>query len=116
LREVADSKGELQIVEPSVSIRAEPSVALVETNVAKHQTRTEAQAYLSYLFSDEAQELLARNGYRPINEEIARRHRDQFPDIDLFPITLVARDWDEAQVKFFGETGIFESIHTQKVK
>jgi sulfate transport system substrate-binding protein len=116
LREVAEANGELQIVHPSASILAEPSVAVVEANVAKHQTRTEAQAYLSYLFSDEAQEILARNGYRPINEEIARKHHDQFPEMELFPVMLLARDWDEAQARFFGENGIFDSIHPAKIK
>jgi sulfate/thiosulfate-binding protein len=112
IREVAESRGELAIVYPPVSIRAEPSVAVVITNVAKHHTEATAKAYLQFLFSDEAQELLAEDGYRPQNAAILRRHQDLLPEITLFPITTLASDWDNAQEKFFGDNGIFNAIHT----
>ncbi len=103
------------MVYPPVSIRAEPSVAWVDANVAKHGSAAAAKAYLEYLFTDEAQELLAKDGYRPSNEAILRRHRDRLPDIQLFPVTLIAKDWDDAQTKFFGDNGIFSLIRPAKI-
>ena len=114
LREARESGGDLEVVYPPVSIRAEPSVAWVDANVAKHQSAPLAKAYLEYLFTDPAQELFAKDGYRPVNEAILRRHRDRLRDITLFPVTAVARDWDDAQTKFFGDNGIFNVIHPTK--
>jgi sulfate/thiosulfate-binding protein len=111
IREVAESHGELDIVYPPVSIRAEPSVAVVTTNVVKHHTEAAARAYLNYLFSEEAQEVLAEDGYRPENEDILRRHQKLFPKIALFPVTTIAEDWDSAQERFFGDNGLFNTIH-----
>lgn len=112
IREVAESRGELAIVYPPVSIRAEPSVAVVTTNVAKHHTEGTARAYLNFLFSDAAQELLAEEGYRPENAAILSRHQELLPKITLFPVTTIARDWNDAQEKFFGDNGLFNAIHT----
>ena len=106
----------METVYPPVSIRAEPSVAWVDANVAKHRSLAAATAYLEFLFTAEAQEILARDGYRPSNEAILRAHHDHLPDIALFPITLVARDWDDAQTKFFGDNGIFNLIHPGKAQ
>ncbi len=114
LREARESGGELEVVYPPVSILAEPSVAWVDVNVARHQSSQVAKAYLEYLFTDEAQELFAQDGYRPINEAILRKHHDRLRDITLFPVTVVARDWDDAQTKFFGDNGIFNLIHPTK--
>jgi hypothetical protein len=118
LREVVESKGELEVVYPPVSIRAEPSVTWVDANVAKHQSDPTAKAYLAYLFTDPAQESFAKYGYRPINEKILEKHRDQLPPMELFPVTLVAKDWEDAQAKFFGDNGVFDIIrpnsHNQK--
>jgi sulfate/thiosulfate transport system substrate-binding protein len=111
IREVAESRGDLDIVYPAVSIRAEPSVAVVTTNVSKHHTEAVARAYLNFLFSDDAQELLAEHGYRPANDDILKRHQDLFPKIALFPVTTIASDWVNAQEKFFGDNGLFNSIH-----
>ena len=116
LREVAESKGDLEIVYPAVSILAEPSVAWVDANVAKHRSGSAATAYLKYLFTEEAQEVFAKNGYRPFNETILQRHRNRLPDITLFPITAVAKDWADAQEKFFGEGGIYATIQSQPTK
>jgi sulfate/thiosulfate-binding protein len=111
LREVGESKGELEVVYPPVSILAEPSVTWVDANVEKHKSVAASKAYLAYLFTDAAQEIFAKDGYRPINEAILKKHQDRLPKIDLFPVTLVAKDWADAQTKFFGENGIFETIH-----
>lgn len=112
IRETAESRGELEVVYPPVSIRAEPSVAVVATNVAKHHTDAAARAYLNFLFSDEAQELIAEDGYRPENEDILRRHQDLLPKVALFPVTTIAKDWDDAQEKFFGDNGLFNAIQS----
>ena len=116
LREVAESKGELEVVYPPVSILAEPSVTWVDVNVDHHKTESVAKAYLSYLFTDTAQEIFAKDGYRSINEAILKKYQDRLPKIDLFPITLVAKDWGDAQARFFGDNGIFEIIHSSHTK
>jgi len=116
LREVSESKGELEIVYPSVSILAEPSVALIDTNVKKHQTEAAARVYLQFLYSDVAQELFASNGFRPVNDTILQRHRKSLHNIALFPISTVARDWIDAEEKFFGDNGVYGTFHTAETK
>jgi sulfate transport system substrate-binding protein len=116
LREVTESKGELEIVYPAVSILAEPSVTWVDANVEKHKSGSAAKAYLEYLFTDAAQEIFARDGYRPINEAVLQKHRNRLPNIRLFPITVVAKDWADAQEKFFGEDGIYATIQSAPTK
>jgi sulfate/thiosulfate transport system substrate-binding protein len=111
LLEVAEYKGEVEIVYPPISIRAEPSVAWVDANVTRRNTVAYAKAYLEFLYTDEAQEAIAQHGYRPINTEILKKHAGSLPQIDLFPITIVAKDWEDAQQKFFGDNGIFDVIH-----
>jgi sulfate/thiosulfate transport system substrate-binding protein len=114
LREVDESKGALEIVYPSISILAEPTVAWVDSNVEKHHSAELAKAYLHYLYTDDAQDLIAREGYRPSNEKILARYASRLPDINLFPITLIARDWSDAQQKFFGENGVIDSFYVPK--
>jgi sulfate transport system substrate-binding protein len=116
LLETAEYKGELEIVYPPVSIRAEPSVAWVDANVARRKTEAYAKAYLEFLYTDQAQETIARHGYRPINLEILKKHSDRLPRIDLFSVAILAKDWDEAQQKFFADNGIFDVIHPSKAK
>jgi sulfate/thiosulfate-binding protein len=110
LLEVEESKGELEIVYPSSSIRAEPCVAWVDANVARKGTAALAKAYLESLFGEEAQEIIARHGYRPIVPAILERARARFPPMHLFPVTTVARDWADAQRKFFDDDGVFDVI------
>jgi sulfate/thiosulfate-binding protein len=114
LREIAESNGELELVYPKVSILAEPAVAWVDVNVAKDGTAEAARAYLSYLFTDEAQEIIAETGYRPFKDAILKKHRDRFPELDLFPVSAVARDWDDAQQRFFAENGIIDTVYRPK--
>jgi sulfate/thiosulfate transport system substrate-binding protein len=116
LLETEEYRGELEIVYPPVSIRAEPSVAWVDANVARHKTEPYAKAYLEFLYSDQAQEIIAQHGYRPINPEVLKRHRAQLPQMDLFAVTVVAKDWDEAQQKFFADNGVFDVIHPGKAR
>ena len=110
LREVAAAPNELQIVYPPVSIKAEPAVAWVDANVAGTKTEANAKAYLNYLFTDPAQEVIAQHGYRPLKPELQAKYRAKLPDISLFPVTSIARDWDDASEKFFGTNGIVETI------
>jgi len=110
IREVADAKGALEIVYPPVSIRAEPYVAWVDENVAQHGTGAAARAYLEFLFTDTAQEAIGRLGYRPFKPEIVQRTGFDPGRMTLFPITAIARDWDDAQERFFGENGIIDTV------
>jgi sulfate/thiosulfate-binding protein len=116
LLEVAEYKDEVEIVYPPVSIRAEPSVAWVDKNVASRKTGDYAKAYLEFLYTDQAQEAIAQHGYRPINAEISKKYAGSLPQIDLFPVTTIANDWEDAQQKFFGDNGIFDQIHPSKTE
>jgi sulfate/thiosulfate transport system substrate-binding protein len=110
LREVADEPAELEVVYPPVSILAEPCVAWVDANVARHHTERYAQAYLAFLFSDTAQRIVAEAGYRPFNAAIAHEFAGRLPPIQLFPVTAIARDWDDADHRFFDENGILATL------
>jgi sulfate transport system substrate-binding protein len=114
LREVTESNGGLEIVYPPVSILAEPSVAWVDANVEKNGRATIARTYLEYLFSDAAQEIIARNGYRPSNPKILEKYAERLPTLKLFDVTAVAKSWDDAQAKFFGENGIIDTVYRPK--
>jgi sulfate/thiosulfate transport system substrate-binding protein len=108
--ETADSGGSLQIVYPPVSIRAEPTVAWVDANVARHRTQASSKAYLQFLFTDAAQETIAQHGYRPLNSQSSRQGGNSLPDIKLFPITILGRDWADVQQRFFSENGILDTV------
>jgi sulfate transport system substrate-binding protein len=114
LREVSQSKGELELVYPKISILAEPAVAWVDANVSQHHTEALAKAYLEFLFSDEAQEIIANDGYRPADPAVLARHGARFPNLELFDITRIAESWDEAQARFFAENGIVDSFYRPK--
>jgi sulfate/thiosulfate-binding protein len=109
--EIAETPGELEIVYPPVSIRAEPFVAVVDANVERKGTRDAAEAYLKFLYTEEAQHILAKHYYRPINEEVRKQYLAQLPELKLFPITTIAKDWDDAQQKFFASGAVFDSIY-----
>jgi sulfate/thiosulfate-binding protein len=114
--ETQESPGELEIVYPPISIRAEPSVSWVDKNVGRKKTEGYAKAYLEFLFSRPAQETVARYGYRPIDPEILREYANRLPAVQLFPVTLVAKDWDDAQQKFFADNGVFDLVYTPPPK
>src|SRR4029453_3273794 len=84
--EVKEAKGELDLVYPPISIRAEPHVAVVDANVDRKKTRGPAEAYLKYLYSDAGQEIIAKHHYRPGNEAVLKRHAADFPALKLFTI------------------------------
>jgi sulfate transport system substrate-binding protein len=110
IREVADAHGALQIVYPPVSILAEPYVAWVDANVARDGKAAAARAYLEFLFSDPAQLIMARLGYRPCKAATLQRAGVHLPAITLFPITAIARDCDDAQEQFFADNGIIDAV------
>jgi sulfate/thiosulfate transport system substrate-binding protein len=100
-----------EIVNPSSSIRAEPPVAVVDVNVDRHGTRKVAEAYLQYLYTDEGQEIAAKNFYRPRSQVVLAKYKSRFGDIRLFTITDVAGTWKEVQPKHFADHGIFDQIY-----
>ncbi|WP_341321182.1 sulfate ABC transporter substrate-binding protein [Solibacillus sp. FSL H8-0523] len=102
---------QFEIVAPSISILAEPSIAVVDRIVDKKGTREVAEAYLNYLYTDIGQEIAAENYYRPRSEEIAAKYKDQFPDIQLFTIDEKFGSWKEAQETHFADDGVFDSIY-----
>ncbi|WP_066306917.1 sulfate ABC transporter substrate-binding protein [Bacillus sp. FJAT-29814] len=104
-------KDKFEIVNPSVSILAEPPVTVVDSIVKKHGTEEVAKAYLDYLYSKAGQEIAAKNYYRPRNEDIAAKYADQFPDIKLFTIDEVFGGWKKAQKIHFDDGGIFDQIY-----
>ena len=108
--EVEEAKGALEVVYPSVSILAEPHVAVVDANVKRHGTEEVAEAYLKFLYTDEAQNIIAKHFYRPANEEIGKKFVATLPPIERFPVPDVAKDWTDAQERFFGNDGVFDQI------
>ena len=102
------------IVTPSLSILAEPSVAVVDKVVDKKGTRKVATAYLEYLYTPIGQEIAARHYYRPRNKEIAARFSGNFAKVKLFTIDQVFGGWDKAQKTYFGDGGVFDQIMTKK--
>jgi sulfate transport system substrate-binding protein len=106
--------GKVEVVAPSVSILAEPPVAVVDKVVDKRGTRKVAQAYLDFLYTDEAQELIARNYYRPAVAKEAKKYASQFPNVKLFTLADVAGDWTKAQKTHFADGGVFDQIYQPK--
>jgi sulfate/thiosulfate-binding protein len=100
-----------EIVAPSLSILAEPPVAVVDQNVDKKGTRKVAEAYLNYLYSDEGQRIAAKNFYRPRNQEIAKDFSQQFSKLKLVTIDGDFGGWKTAQPKFFNDGGVFDQIY-----
>jgi sulfate transport system substrate-binding protein len=99
-----------EIVIPSVSILAEPPVALVDAVVDRKGTRGVAEAYLQYLYSPEGQDVVARNYFRPRDRGIAEAYADRFPKVRMFTIDDVFGGWREAQTKHFNDGGIYDRI------
>ncbi|MFW8627540.1 sulfate ABC transporter substrate-binding protein [Deinococcus sp. ME38] len=104
-------EGKFQIVVPSVSILAEPPVAWIDKNVAKHKTEKVAKAYLQFLYTPEAQELIAKNYYRPRSQDVAAKYAAQFPKVNLFSIAQFG-GWRAAQKKFFADGGVFDQVYS----
>lgn len=99
-----------EIVTPSLSILAEPPVTVIEKVARKNGTFEVATEYLKYLYSKEAQEIIAKNFYRPSDKEIAAKYAKQFPNIELVNIKDFG-GWDKAQEKHFADNGVFDQIY-----
>ena len=112
LKELGPDK--FDIVAPSVSILAEPPVALVDKVVDRKGTRAVAQAYLEYLYSPEGQDIAGQNYYRPIDPKAAARYEKQFPKVELFTIDQLFGGWDTAQKAHFADGGVFDQIYTNR--
>lgn len=105
-------KGSLEIVVPSVSIKAEPVAALVDKVVDRHGTREAATAYLNYLYTPAAQEIIARHYYRPTDPTVAARHTADFPSLPTFSVDdLFGGDWKQIQATHFADGGVFDQIY-----
>ncbi|CAM4100868.1 sulfate ABC transporter substrate-binding protein [Kerstersia similis] len=104
-------EGEFDIVVPSLSILAEPPVAVVDKVVDRKGTREVAQAYLEWLYTPEAQEIIAQNYYRPIDKAVAAKYASQFPEVKLITIDDVFGGWRKAQAEHFGDGGTFDQIY-----
>jgi len=103
-------KGRFDIVVPSLSILAEPSVALLDGNAKRRGTTEVAQAYLDYLYTPEGQETIARHYYRPRDPEVAKRHAGTFPAVEMLEIDRDFGGWAAAQKKFFADGAVFDAI------
>ncbi len=106
--------GNFEIVVPSISILAEPPVAVIAANARKHGTEAVAKAYLEYLYTPEAQTAIARNFYRPRNAEVAAQFKDQFPAVNLVTIDAEFGGWATAQKTYFDDGGVFDRITVKK--
>lgn len=119
LLEVKEAEGKLEIVYPeadtpqgALSVKAEPHIAVVDANVRRKGTAKIADAYVRFLYTEEAQELIAKNYHRPTSEPVLEHYRSQFPKMDLKPATSLVSSgkWDDIQRKFFAEGQIFDQI------
>ena len=113
--EVDESKGELEIVYPTRSIRVDPPVAVVDVNVDKKGTRHAAEAYLGFLYTPEGRAIIAKHHYRPLGDAHPSADGKSLPNIETFDISAVG-GWDTAMKKFFGEGGVFDAIYQPEAK
>jgi sulfate/thiosulfate-binding protein len=103
----------VEIVVPSLSILAEPPVTVVDKVVDKRKTRAVATAYLEYLYSEEGQEIAAKNYYRPTLASVAKKYEAQFPKVNLITIDDVFGGWTKAQKTHFADGGVFDQIYAR---
>jgi sulfate/thiosulfate transport system substrate-binding protein len=109
-------KGKFEIVVPSVSVLAEPSVAVVDGNAKKHGTEALAKAYLDFLYTPEGQEIIAKQHYRPRDEAVAARHVGEFPKLALLTVDKDFGGWAKAQAEHFSDGGSFDTLYAQARK
>lgn len=107
-------RGSFEVVYPSVSIQAEPPVSVVDKVVDRKGTRKQAEAYLAWLWTPEAQEIAAQNYLRPRNGEVFKKYAAQFPKISLFTVDEVFGGWKKAQKTHFDDGGVFDQIYLKK--
>ena len=102
-----------EIVLPSISMLAEPPVALVDRVADKRGTRKVAQAYLEYLYTPEAQEIIGKNFYRPIDAKVAAKYEKQFPKLNLVTVDEAFGGWQKAQKTHFVDGAMFDQIFSR---
>jgi sulfate transport system substrate-binding protein len=113
LLSLKESGADFEVIAPSLSILAEPPVAVVDRVAKKHGTEALAKAYLEYLYSPEGQEIAAKNFYRPRSAEVAAKYADKFPKLTLFTIDEEFGGWQKAQKTHFGDGGFFDQIQRE---
>ena len=106
-------KDKVHIIVPSVSVLAEPPVAVIDENAKKHGTLALANAYLKFLYTPQAQELIAKNHYRPRDPAVAAKHDADFPQVKLATIADFG-GWKAAQKRYFADSGLFDAIMAKK--
>jgi sulfate/thiosulfate transport system substrate-binding protein len=109
--EVREAGGALELVYPPISILAEPHVAVVDKNVDRKKTRVAAEAYLKFLYTDEAQEIVAQNFYRPSSPQVLKKHAASFPTLKLFSITEIGKGWTDVHKQLVADGGVFDTIY-----
>ncbi|WP_137937631.1 sulfate ABC transporter substrate-binding protein [Chitinivorax sp. B] len=107
-------RGNFEVVYPSISVQAEPPVAVVDKVVDKKGTRKQAEAYLAFLWTPEAQEIAAQNYLRPRNPDVLKKYAVQFPKINLFTVDEAFGGWRKAQKQHFDDGGVFDQIYLKK--
>ena len=108
---LAEEKDKVEIVTPSISILAEPPVAMVDKVAAKKGTQAVAEAYLQFLYTPEGQEIAAKNHYRPRDEKTAAKYAGTFAKVELFTIDQAFGGWQNAQKTHFNDGGTFDKIY-----
>ena len=103
--------GKFEIVAPSISILAEPPVAVVDKVAGKHGTRPVAEAYLEYLYTESGQEIAAKNFYRPRLASVAAKYQSQFPRIELITVDDVFGGWKKVHAAHFADGALFDQIY-----
>jgi sulfate transport system substrate-binding protein len=103
-------QGEFEIVVPSISILAEPPIAVVDKNAKRHGTQDVAKAYLEYLYTPEGQEIAGKHYYRPRNPEVAAKFTSELPKLELFTIDEVFGGWQKAHKAHFADGAVFDQI------
>ncbi|MFL9878994.1 sulfate ABC transporter substrate-binding protein [Herbaspirillum rhizosphaerae] len=104
------------VITPSISILAEPPVAVVDKVVDRRGTRKVAEEYLKHLYSDEGQEIIAKNYYRPINPKIAAKYASQYPKVNLITVDNTFGGWQKAQKDHFSDGGSFDQLYVPNKK
>ena len=104
-------RDKFEIVYPSVSMLAEPPVALLDKNVDRHGTRAVAEAYLKFLYTKPAQEIEAKNHYRPLDQKVEAAHAKEFPALKLYTVDEAFGGWQKAQATHFADGGVFDQIY-----
>src|SRR3984893_12208419 len=104
-------KDKFEVVRPPISILVEPPISVVDKVAAKHSTTEVAKAYLEFLYTEEGQEIGAKNGYRPRLPKIVAKYADRFPQLQLFTIDELFGGWQKTQKRHFDDGGLFDKIY-----